>query len=265
MSVRFTSGGVGRFGFDEANATLDAADAMVGRFNDAGKPINPTQPKPIVARLTQNHGASSFHPGPKNAQYTVWSWSQVAVSIDGSKRRIAPAPNGKTAAKFGDMPSGRAVQLGGKAQVGETVVLSRLMSIDGEPWFCFNGRPDTPTGTSSVLEIIDALEIVPKRYKYTVKPVYMDGQGGFSQNPLFLQGFAFNLYELSDLHGQELEFDDPQSQLRIAGPVEGHVLGIVASAPDQPIVWAFEAPLPLTPVCGGPTPGAEGSFLRGGL
>lgn len=263
MSVRFTSGGVGRFGFDEANATLNAADAMVGRFDDHGKPLKVEPPKAIVAKLTQDLGPNFFDAGPQGTEYRVWNWVQIRIAKPSPKRELQTAPNGKQAVKFGEIPTGRAVQLGGKANVGDHVILFRLMAEDGSVWFCFTGKPNV--SISSVLKIDSATEMVPGIYRYQVTPQYITDGGGLELNPNADAGPAFNLYELSQYHGQETEFADPPSRLVPDGPVEGPVLGTLASNPNGPIIWAFEAPLPLKPECGGPAPGGEGSALRGGF
>jgi hypothetical protein len=264
MSVRFTSGGVGRFGFDEANATLDAADAMVGRFGDAGKPQRVQMPKPIVARLTTDLGDQMFEPGAANVRFRVWNWQQVQVGQGPKRKRIEVAANGKQSTKFGDMPAGRAIQLGGTAQVGETVVLFRIMSSDGRPWFCFSGR-SAAVGAASLLAITGTSEIVPGLFRYQVEPQYINASGALSPNPTQPAGVAFNVYELSGNHDQPLEFDDPPSRLRVLGPVKGPVVGVLSSDPRGEVVWTFEAPSPLGPECIGPTPGTFGTLLNGGI
>lgn len=264
MSVRFTSGGIGRFGFDEANATLEAADAMVGRFRDAGKPQRVDLPKPIVARLTLDLGDQMFEPGAANVRFRVWNWNQVQVGQGTQRKRIELAPNGKQAIKFGELPAGRAIQLGGTAQVGETVILFEIMSSDGRPWFCFSGR-SAASGAASLLAITSTSEIVPGLFRYQVEPQYINATGGLSPNPTQPAGVAFNVYELSGGHNQPLEFDDPPSRLRVLGPVKGPVVGVLSSDPRGEVVWTFEAPSPLGPECIGPTPGTFGTLLNGGI
>jgi len=265
MSVRFTSGGVGRFGFDEANATLDAADAMIGRFSDLGKHHSPEQPRPIVARLTQDLGESLFEPGPKGIKYRVWNWSQVQIGQGPTKKRIEQAPNGKTSQKFGDLPIGRAVQLGGAAIVGETVVLFKMMASDGRPWFAFNGR-QVSVGTSTLLSLQEEpTEISPGKYRYLAQPIYINESAQTALNTAMPVGVAFNVYELSELHGQEVEFDNPPSRMLRDGPVKGPVVGVLANDPTMPPVYVFDATAPLIPECGGPVPGAFGNLLGGNL
>lgn len=264
MSVRFTSGGVGRFGFDEANATLDAADAIVGRFGDAGKPQRVEMPKPIVARLGTDLGDQMFEPGPGDIRFRVWNWQQVQVGQGSTRKRIEVAPNGKKSIKFGDMPSGRAVQLGGTAQVGDTVILFRIMASDGRPWFCFAGRAGA-VGSAALLAIIGHEEIVPGLFRYNVQPQYINAGGSLSPNPTQPAGVAFNVYELSGNHDQPLEFADPPSRLRVLGPVKGPVVGVLSSDPRGEVVWTFEAPSPLGPECIGPTPGTFATLLNGGI
>ncbi|MDH4139055.1 MAG: hypothetical protein OEV43_00595 [Coriobacteriia bacterium] len=264
MSVRFTSGGVGRFGFDEANATLDAADAMVGRFGDYGKRQRIEIPRPIVARLTEDLGDQMFEPGTGNVTYRIWNWKQVQVGQGAKRKRIEIAERGKQATKFGDSPAGRAIQLGGTAAVGETVILFRMMAKDGTPLFCFSGR-SAAIGAASLLAITGTSEIVPGMYRYEVAPQYINASGFLSPNPTQPIGVAFNVYELSGNHDQPLEFDDPPSRLRILGPVKGPVVGVLSSDPRGDVVWTFEAPSPLGPECIGPTPGTFGTLLNGGI
>ena len=264
MSVRFTSGGVGRFGFDEANSTLDAADALVGRFNDNGKLLKVEPPKAIVARLTQDLGTSLFDSGPQGTKYRVWDWVQIQISEPGPKRKIQTALNGKESVKFGEMPTGRAVQLGGRATAGDHVILFRLMAADGEVWFCFTGKPAINAGT--LLSITAAAELSPGRYRYRVTPIYINANGGTSANPNMPAGVAFNTYEISGRHGQPLEFNDPPSRMRVIGPVDGPVVGVLSSDPRiGETVYTFEAPSPLEPDCIGQVQGAFGSLLGGNL
>lgn len=266
MSVRFTSGGVGRFGFDEANSTLAAADALVGRFDDHGKPIKVEPPKAIVARLTQDLGTSLFDSGPQGTEYRVWNWVQIQITEPSPKRKIQTAPNGKQAVKFGEMPIGRAVQLGGRAMVGDHVILFRLMAEDGSVWFCFTGKPATNGDTGTLLSITASEELSPGRYRYHVVPIYINAAGGTSANPNMPAGFAFNTYEISGRHGQPLEFNDPPSRMSVIGPVEGPVVGVLSSDPEMSeTVYTFEAPSPLEPECIDEAPPALTALLRGNI
>lgn len=260
MSVRFTSGGVGRFGFDEANATLDAADAMVGRFADLGKHHSLEQPRPIVARLTQDLGESLFEPGPKGIKYRVWNWSQVQIGQGPTKKRIEQAPNGKTSQKFGETPIGRAVQLGGAAIVGETVVLFKMMASDGRPWFCFQGRP-VVSGQTSMLRLTGYEDLGEGRYTYQVQPIYWPDD----DRPDLPSGIGYNLYEWSDRHGQRLTFNNPDARLMVEGPVQGPVFGVIASAPNLPVVWVFDVANPLNVECTTDVPQLIEQTLRNGI
>lgn len=264
MSVRFTSGGVGRFGFDEANSTLNAADAMVGRFGDHGKPLKVEPPKAIVARLTKDLGPRFFEAGPQGIEYRVWDWVQIQISEPNPKRKIQTALKGKESVKFGEMPTGRAVQLGGRATAGDHVILFRLMAADGEVWFCFTGKPAINAGT--LLSITAAAELSPGRYRYSVTPIYINANGGTSANPNMPAGVAFNTYEISGRHGQPLEFNDPPSLMRVIGPVEGPVVGVLSSDPRiGETVYTFEAPSPLKPECIDEAPPALTALLRGNI
>lgn len=259
MSVRFTSGNVGRLTFEHANRMADAADAVESMPTGDRIATAPIRPDFIVARLTSRAGMT-LPPGG----HEVWNWVEVGVTGTPSSRSVAPIPKGLTATVFGDMPIGRAVKLAGTARAKDIVALFPMKDETGESWYGFTGQLAIAS-VSSVLKINSALEIVPGIFRYQVTPMYLDASGGMSANTDAPSGPAFNLYELSGYHGQETEFDDPPSRLVADGPVEGPVLGTLASAPGEPTVWAFEAPLPLVPECGGPTPGAEGSALRGGL
>lgn len=261
MSRRFTSGGVGRFGFEEANATLAAADAMVGRYFDPGKLETQNVPKPIVARLEQDLGATMFEKGPKATLYRVWNWSQVRVGDSPTKKQIELAPNGKTSQKFGDMPLGRAVQLGGTASVGDTVVLFRIMSSDGKPWYCFPGRP-VVTGQTSMLRLTGFQDNEGGWYTYQVQPIFWPDD---IRDDL-PAGIGYNLYERSDRHGQRLSFNNPDSRLMVEGPVQGPVFGTIASVSGSPqVVWVFDAPNPLTVECLTDVPQLIEQTLRNGI
>lgn len=260
MSVRFTSGNVGRLTFEHANRMADAADAVESMPTGDRIATVPIRPDFIVARLTSKAGMTL---PPDN--FEVWNWTEMGVTGTRQSRVVAPIPKGLVSSQIGEMPIGRAIRLAGSARVKDIVTIFPMKDQTGESWYGFVGRPELPQSMTSVLQIIDAIEIAPKVWKYMLRPVYMDDQGNFSTNPLFVESYGYNLYEVSGLHGQGLQFSNPDGRLVVEGPVSGPVLGIVASAPDQPVVWAFEAPLPLKPTCGGPTPGAQAMILRGGL
>jgi hypothetical protein len=262
MSVRFTSGGVGRFGFDEANATLDAADAMVGRFGDAGKPQRVEMPKPIVARLTADLGDQMFEPAtipglPEPRTYTVWEWQQIEIQKPAQKYKVAASQAGKTSMKFGEVPKGRAIQLGGFAKVGDEVVLFKMLSGNMNPWFAFSAP--LALGISSML-LITATEAsnpdpaVNKTWTYYVKPVRFTRTFAIEDVLSLPEGIARNLYEYGEDwgHGQRLEWPDVQtSRMRVDGAVRGIVHGILCQTPSGglPAIWAFEANVPLKPQC----------------
>jgi hypothetical protein len=265
MSKRFTSGGVGRFSFDEANATLAAADAMLAGFVHPGRRMTVPEDPPLVVKLTQDLGDQMFDPGPKGIKYRVWNWAEVTIDQGSPRKKITNAENGRTAQKFGESPLGRAVQLGGTAIVGELVVLFRMMDAAGRPWFCFSGRPQV-TGQSTLLSITSVTEVIPGMYRYNVQPVYLNSAGMTSQRIDMPAGIAWNAYEMSQMHGQATEFNNPPSRLRVVAPVDGPVVGVLASDPSiAEVVYAFEAPSPLEPECIGPVPGAFGNLLEGNL
>lgn len=273
MSVRFTSGGVGRFGFDEANATLDAADAMVGRFNDAGRPITLPQPKPIVARLTQDRGDEFFAPTPDGATFRVWDWEQVHVKSGPPQRQIVKAPNGKASLSFGESPNGRAIQLSGSAKVGDIVVLFKLMTDETKrSWFVFSGL--VGSGIASLLEITGSEprsedEQAPS-WIYTVKPVQLTPSFGLIDNPTLPEGQAINLYEYGSIwgHGQRLQWPENPTSRMVAFSVKGIVHGVLSNTIGSTGIWAFEATCPMRPVCISNPFGLQGSrdaeLLEGG-
>lgn len=276
MSVRFTSGGVGRFGFDEANATLDAADAMVGRFSDHGKPIQSQIPKPILARLIGPANDEIFGSAPTGQRFKVWNWKQVNVAGTVTSRVIHDAPQGKQSVEFGDFPEGRAIQLGGVAGAGSVVLLFRIMSADGSVWFAFTSE----TGGTTLLEIIGSElsgAMSSGKRKVWIYTVEMRKAKIAGMDAVFepiagsQQALAINLYETSGLlgawgHGQQLEFNqlgelEPQ-------PIEGYVLGLLTD-PGQgsnPPTYVFEASNPMIPECQTEAkPSNAGQFLKRGL
>lgn len=259
MSERFTSGGVGRFGFDEANATLEAADAMVGRFSDAGRPIQSQIPKPILARLIGEPNTTIFASAPIDQRFKVWNWKQANVDGTSAARVISDAPQGKEASEFGDFPEGRAIQLGGTAEAGTVVLLFRVMSADGSVWYGFVGRDYA--NPSSMLTILEAVPNGKNRWLYTVVPVYWNG----SARTDLPSGLAVNANEISAMHGQRNTFENPDARIEIEGPVEGPVVGSLASPPDSlTAYWVFDAPNPIIPECIDPAPQIE-RLLKGGL
>ena len=262
MIIRYTSGSVGRFTFTQANRLSDAADAIESRQFEAPQ-VERRGAKPIVAVLTSRASGSWF--GAGSTAREVWNWSEAGVVLVGGSRRVSAYPDGMKSVEFGEMPNGRAVMLSGTAKPGDIVSLFPLLDDTQEPWYAFVGKT-VAVGTATVLSLgSEPLEITPGKYKYQAQPVYMDINGNTFANPSMPAGIAFNVYELSELHGQETEFDDPPSRMLRDGPVKGPVVGVLASAPNDSIVYAFEAPAPLTPQCGGPVPGAFGNLLGGNL
>jgi hypothetical protein len=249
MSVRFTTGGVGRFGFDEANATLDAADAMVGRFSDHGKHLSPEASRPIVARLTQDLGDIEFDQSPTGYRFRLWNWEQVNVTQSGARRAVVIQNKGRKSVLFGDYPRGRAIQISNSSQVGDHVVLFRLMQNTGFQFYAFAGTRPALTQATSLLKIDGEPELIDaksKQWKYTVIPQYWDGT--FRTD--VPEGDAYNLYEVSRFRKQPLSFTNPDSSLEVIGPIDGLVFGTLASRPgEDPAVWVFEAVNPMRPRC----------------
>lgn len=259
MSVRFTSGNIGRLTFEHANRMADATDAVESM--PVGDRIStPTvQPDFIVGRLTQKLSLTV----PPN-DYEVWNWVEIGVTGTAAARSLAPIPRGLTSTIIGESPLGRAINLGGKVQPNDLVTLFPMKDETGESWYAFVGKVMGPVAT--LLGITASTELFPGRYRYQVQPLYINAAGQTSPNPSLPAGFAFNAYELSDRHGQELEFDDPPSKLIVAGPVDGPVVGVLSSDPaSSEIVYVFEAPSPLTPECLGPVPGTFGALLGGNI
>lgn len=263
MSVRFTSGGVGRFGFDEANSTLDAADALVGRFRDHGKPVKVEPPKAIVARLTHDRGDGFFAPTPEGATFRVWDWEQVHAKSASPQRQIVAAPNGKDSLSFGESPNGRAIQLSGTAKVGDIVVLFKLMNEESGSWFVFSGL--VGSGISSLLQIINAEPLSQEEQSpswiYNVKPVKLTPQFELVDNLLLPEGQAINLYEYGTSwgHGQRLQWPENQTSRMVAFDVKGVVHGVLSDTIGTIGIWAFEATCPMRPVCISNPFGLQGS------
>lgn len=259
MSVRFTSGSVGRLTFEHANRMADAADAVESMpIGDriATKPIEPTF---VVARLTQRSTMTI-----PSGNYEVWNWVEIGVTGTRQARSVSQIPKGITSNAMGEHPIGRAIKIAGRASPNDLVILFPMKDETGESWYAFVGGLGM-TGSASLLEITGHVELESGIFRYDVSPVYINASGMISPNPMQPSGVAFNVYELSGNHDQPLEFDDPPSRLRVLGPVKGPVVGVLSSEPRGDIVWTFEAPSPLGPECVGPVAGAFGNLLNGGI
>lgn len=267
MSKRFTSGGVGRFTFETANRLLDAADRVDGINNPEPRGPFITPQVHILARLTQQVDGSFFAPASGYA-FKVWAWSSLRVTSNSDTGRAIGFNGSSSSDLFDDTTKGLAVCLAGASAAGDRVNLFLLPNagsgdVSRERWYAFVGNV---TSGAALLDITGSTELFPGRYRYQVQPLYIDAAGNTVSNPNLPAGFAFNAYELSGRHGQELEFDDPPSKLIVAGPVAGPVVGVLSSDPESTeIVYVFEAPSPLTPECLGPPPAALGSLLGGNV
>lgn len=259
MSVRFTSGGVGRLTFEHANRMADATDRVESMTTGDRVVQRRIDPSFIVARLTTKLG---FTLPPQ--KYEVWNWVEIGVVGTRAARSIAQIPKGMTAIDIGESPIGRAIKVAGTCKPSDIVVLFPMKDETGESWYAFTGRP-TVVATTSLLAILEATEVAQGIFSYQVEPRFIDTGRGLTPNTDLPSGVAFNAYEISERHDQPLIFENPPSRMEVIGPVKGPVVGILASAPDQPTVWMFEAPSPLRPVCGGPVPGAFGQLLNGGF
>ena len=259
MSVRFTSGNVGRLTFEHANRMADATDRVESMPTGDRVVERRIDPNFIVARLTTRLG---FTLPPQ--KYEVWNWVEVGVTGTRAARSVAPIPKGMASIDIGESPIGRAIKIAGTSKASDIVVLFPMKDETGESWYGFTGRP-TVLATTSLLRIIQAVEVSEGVFSYQVEPVFIDTSRGLTPNTDLPAGVAFNAYEISERHDQPLIFDNPPSRMEVIGAVKGPVVGILASAPDQPTVWVFEAPSPLRPVCGGPVPGAFGQLLNGGF
>lgn len=276
MSKRFTSGGVGRFSFEEANATLNAADAMVGRYFDPGKLAVERTARPILARLTGQIETPSFQPSATGTVYKIWDWAQIQVDKEIANKKIELAPNGKTSQEFGDSPMGRAIQLSGSAAVNDEVIIFKIMAADGNPWYAFVGRV---AAQNLMLEIVSSelneqMSSGNKRvYTYQVEPRKIRYDGGVVIEPWteMKKGYALNTYEISGAvgtwgHGQELEFEDLGELVPAA--IEGYVtatLTDIGTGTDD-ATYIFEAANPMKPECqddATPTDAPSGILKRG--
>ena len=262
MSVRYTGGSVGRFTFAHANRLSDAADAIETR-----QPESPKQLKfgaaPIVAVLVSRAPGQWFGSGLTARE--VWNWTEAGVTLVGGSRRIASYARGIDSTEFGEMPEGRAVLVSGTAKPGEIVTLFPLNDETDESWYAFVGRP-VAVGTATMLSLADEpTEITPGKFRYMAQPIYINESAQTALNTAMPPGVAFNVYELSELHNQQTEFDNPPSRMLRDGPVKGPVVGVLANDPTLPPVYVFDATAPLIPECGGPVPGAFGNLLGGNL
>ena len=254
MSERYTSGSVGRFGFPEANLAMEAADAMVGRMLDDRKEHRIDLPRPIIARLTADLGDIEFDTAPNGYKFRLWNWEQVTVTTSGAKRAVVLQNGTRKSTLMGDYPRGRAVQINNASQVGDHVVLFRLMQNNGFPFYAFAGTRASAAPPTSLLKI--STENPPEpisgglaQWKYNVMPIYWDGTPR-TDAPA---GIAYNLYEKSSYRDQPLAFSNPDAELTIIGPIKNLVFGTLATRPDLPSgqtpVWVFEAVNPMSPAC----------------
>jgi hypothetical protein len=264
MTKRFTSGGVGRFTFETANRLLDAADRIdalpngihvFGGRNRAGN---------VLARLTTSLGTEYFDADGETS-YEVWEWVGIQIMDgDGQSGRKIDDYLAVGSNYYDGATKGLAVCLTGKATINEIVNLfpmTNAMSeeMSGERWFGFFGYD--VTGLTTLLKITSAEQIIDGlRYKYSVSPRAFNHLGNAVANVLLPGGIAFNTYEYatesdgSDWgHGQLRDF--PSGRLSPVA-VRGHVVGVLtqrAKIVDDvalPNVYAFEAVMPMSPVCG---------------
>jgi hypothetical protein len=155
--------------------------------------------------------------------------------------------------------------LSGTAKPGDIVTVFPLNDETDEAWYAFAGRPQI-IGQATLLSITSVTEVISGMYRYNVQPVYLNSAGMTSPRNDMPAGIAWNAYEMSQMHGQATEFNNPPSRLRVVAPVDGPVVGVLASDPSiAEVVYAFEAPSPLEPECIGPVPGAFGNLLEGNL
>jgi hypothetical protein len=168
------------------------------------------------------------------------------------------------------------VQLGGTSKVGDTIVLFKMMSTDGRPWFVFSG---SVAAQNLMLEIVSSelneqMSSGNKRvYTYQVEPRKIRYDGGVVIEPWteMKKGYALNTYEISGAvdawgHGQELEFEDLGELVPAA--IEGYVtatLTDIGSGTDD-ATYIFEAANPMKPECqddATPTDAPSGILKRG--
>lgn len=259
MSVRFTSGGIGRLTFEHANRIAAATDRVGGMPIGSSIQSDKVRPDFIVARLV-SQTSQTFGP----SGYKVWTWTEIGVNGTPASRSIGSISKGLASTDFPE-PLGRAVCIYGTGSPLDHVVLFPLKDVTGETWYAFVGTV-TAVGTTSVLSLAEGpIETSPGVYRYQATPVYMNTTGTPTPNPNLPSGPAFNLYEYSNWHGQPRSFDSPPSTLVPDGPVLGYVLGVLANNPSDSVVWAFEAPLPLRSQCGEPPASVVGNALRGGI
>jgi hypothetical protein len=258
MSIRYTSGSVGRFTFTQANRLSDAADAIESRQFEAPQ-VERRGAKPIVAVLTSRASGSWFGAGSNTRE--VWNWSEAGVVLVGGSRRVSAYPDGMKSVEFGEMPNGRAVMLSGTAKPGDIVTLFPLLDDTQEPWYAFVGR-QVVTGQTSMLRLTGYQDLGEGWYTYQVQPIYWPDDDRTDMP----SGIGYNLYERSDRHGQRLTFNNPDARLMVEGPVQGPVFGVIASAPlVTPVVWVFDVANPLTVECLTDVPQLIEQTLRNGI
>ncbi len=251
MTRRFTSGRVGRFGFDDANRLMDAADRVEGMY--VGSPADPFgKRRVIVAKLEEDLGTDLFEES-EGRTYKVFEWQELGISTaggtgSGTQTRSIQS-TGMSSYMFGDPPNGRAVILEGDGTTGDIVQLVPMIGDGKEVWFGIV-RQKASLGASSILRIEGVKETgTPGVYAYSVTPLIALASGGLVPNPDLPVGTAINLYEVGNGHGQPMEFADPPSRISILGPVGGLVVGTIGGASADGILWAFDVVPPMGPEC----------------
>jgi hypothetical protein len=273
MSIRYTSGSVGRFTFTQANRLSDAADAIESRQFEAPQ-VERRGAKPIVAVLTSRASGSWF--GAGSTAREVWNWSEAGVVLVGGSRRVSAYPGGMKSVEFGEMPNGRAVMLSGTAKPGDIVTIFPLLDDTQEPWYAFEGKVSAQNLMLEIVssELNEQMSDGNKRvYTYQVEPRKIRYDGGVVIEPWteMKNGYALNTYEISGAvdawgHGQELEFEDLGELVPAA--IEGYVtatLTDIGTGTDD-ATYIFEAANPMKPECqddATPTDAPSGILKRG--
>jgi len=248
MTIRLTNGRVGRLSFDQVNRMMDAADASMSRVIERGSRPEIQARQPFAAQLISQTTILVETGDEGGMTYPLWSWAEAIVSSDGKTNRVGQSGSAFRSDGFGGGIAGLAMQLGGRAQPNDIVLMTRVLTSQGVSMYAFTGA--TVQAYSSLLKITSSQQYVStpnKQWRYNVQPVH------WPEIPRMdlPAGHAYNLYEKSLYRNQPMSMQNPNATLSVTGPITGLVHGtLVSRSSDTQAVWAFEAVNAMTLQCG---------------
>jgi hypothetical protein len=266
MTVRFTSGGAGKFTFDVANKLLDTADELSGQPISGDQSSASRSRETMVARLVEK--VPDLVITVAGVARSVWRWhayeQRKGSSADPNLRYLAPIPN-LDSQTFGAAPSGLAVQINGSASVGDVVVLSPLVphgDISSERWFAFAGNADPLAGgiggvpTIAVGRISGYQQVGVRKWLYEIQigqyRTLSTGLPYWDSLDQPMSGKAINVYEDSDLYGQNTSFVMGSLEVFPIPHSSRVIIQYQTRFDDGTPVYVFMAPNPMRPECNGP-------------